>query len=312
MMRITTDRPIDRRIGSPAVVARGLTKRFGDVTAVQDLSFEVRPGRVTGFLGPNGAGKSTTLRMLLGLVRPTAGEATILGMPYDSLHRPITTVGAVLESQGFHPSRSGRNHLRVIAAAAGLPEARVDVVLDHVELSGAARRKIGRYSLGMRQRLGLASALLGDPTVLVLDEPANGLDPQGIRWLRELLRSFASAGNAVLMSSHLLAEMAQLADDVIVIHRGRLVRQGSVDDLTNGGAVLRVSAREPKRLAEVLEADGWSVRRDGGGLTVRGASADRVGELAYAAGIPLLELAKEHGTLEDVFLELTEGTEGER
>jgi ABC-2 type transport system ATP-binding protein len=312
MMRIRTDRPIDRRIGSPAVVARGLTKRFGDVTAVQDLSFEVRPGRVTGFLGPNGAGKSTTLRMLLGLVRPTAGEATILGMPYDSLHRPITTVGAVLESQGFHPSRSGRNHLRVIAAAAGLPEARVDVVLDHVELSGAARRKIGRYSLGMRQRLGLASALLGDPTVLVLDEPANGLDPQGIRWLRELLRSFASAGNAVLMSSHLLAEMAQLADDVIVIHRGRLVRQGSVDDLTNGGAVLRVSAREPKRLAEVLEADGWSVRRDGGGLTVRGASADRVGELAYAAGIPLLELAKEHGTLEDVFLELTEGTEGER
>jgi ABC-2 type transport system ATP-binding protein len=306
------DQPARERVGSPALVARALTKRFGDVVAVQDLSFEVRPGRVTGFLGPNGAGKSTTLRMLLGLVRPTAGASTVLGMPYVSLHRPTRTVGAVLETQGFHPTRSGRNHLRVSAAAAGFPEERVDLVLDHVGLVGSAGRKVGTYSLGMRQRLGLANALLGDPTVLVLDEPANGLDPQGIRWLREFLRGFASGGKAVLVSSHLLAEMAQMADDVIVIHRGRLVRQGSVDNLTNGGSVLRVSSPEPERLANVLEADGSSVRHDGGGtITVRNGSAERVGALAFAAGIPLLELAKEQGTLEDVFLELTNGMEGE-
>jgi ABC-2 type transport system ATP-binding protein len=280
---------------------------------VQDLSFEVRPGRVTGFLGPNGAGKSTTLRMLLGLVRPTAGEATVLGMPYVSLHRPTRTVGAVLETQGFHPIRSGRNHLRVSAAAAGFPEERVDVVLDQVGLSGTTGRKVGKYSLGMRQRLGLASALLGDPSVLILDEPANGLDPQGIRWLREFLREFASGGRAVLVSSHLLAEMAQMADDVIVIHLGRLVREGSIDDLTNGGSVLRVASAEPVRLAKALEAGGLSVRHDREGkVTVRDGTAERVGALAFAAGIPLLELAKEQGTLEDVFLELTNGMGGER
>jgi ABC-2 type transport system ATP-binding protein len=308
-----TMRTTSTATGSPAIVVRGLTKRFGDVTAVQDLSFEVRPGRVTGFLGPNGAGKSTTLRMLLGLVRPTAGEATVLGMPYVSLHRPTRTVGAVLETQGFHPIRSGRNHLRVSAAAAGFPEERVDVVLDQVGLSGTTGRKVGKYSLGMRQRLGLASALLGDPSVLILDEPANGLDPQGIRWLREFLREFASGGRAVLVSSHLLAEMAQMADDVIVIHLGRLVREGSIDDLTNGGSVLRVASAEPVRLAKALEAGGLSVRHDREGkVTVRDGTAERVGALAFAAGIPLLELAKEQGTLEDVFLELTNGMGGER
>jgi ABC-2 type transport system ATP-binding protein len=292
--------------GSPAIVARGLTKQFGDVAAVRDLSFAVRPGGVTGFLGPNGAGKSTTLRMLVGLVRPTAGEATVLGMPYSSLDHPMRAVGTVLETQSFHPLRSGRNHLRVLAAASGIPPVRVDEVLEQVGLKDVVGRKAGKYSLGMRQRLGLAGALLGDPQVLILDEPANGLDPQGIRWLREFLRGFASGGKAVLVSSHLLAEMAQMADEVIVIHRGRMIRQGSIDDLTNGGSLLRVASPQADRLANALESDGMSVKRDGAGrLTVRGGSAERVGELAIAAGIPLFELSHEQGTLEDVFLELT-------
>jgi ABC-2 type transport system ATP-binding protein len=305
-MTRTPESSVNGRTRSPAIIGRRLTKRFGDVTAVQDLSFEVRPGRVTGFLGPNGAGKSTTLGMLLGLVRPSEGEATVLGVPYRSLDRPAHLIGAVLETQSFHPLRSGRNHLRVLAAASGIPRARVDDVLEEVGLGGAVGRKAGKYSLGMRQRLGLASALLGDPCVLILDEPANGLDPQGIRWLRELLREFAHRGNAVLVSSHLLAEMAQMADDVIVIHRGRLIRQGTIAELTNGGAVLRVGSPQPDRLAKALEAEGMSVRRDGDGRLVVGqGSAERVGELAFRAGIPLVELANEQGTLEDVFLELT-------
>jgi ABC-2 type transport system ATP-binding protein len=292
--------------GSPAIVARGLTKRFGDVAAVHDLSFEVRPGGVTGFLGPNGAGKSTTLRMLVGLVRPTAGEASVLGMPYASLEHPMRAVGTVLETQSFHPLRSGRNHLRFLAAASGISEGRVDEVLHQVGLKDAVERKAGKYSLGMRQRLGLAGALLGDPQVLILDEPANGLDPQGIRWLREFLRDFASGGKAVLVSSHLLAEMAQMADEVIVIHRGRLIRQDSVGELTNGSSVLRVASPQAGRLADSLESDGMSVQREGEQrLMVRRGSAERVGELAVAAGITLFELSHEQGTLEDVFLELT-------
>jgi ABC-2 type transport system ATP-binding protein len=202
---------------------------------VDDLTFQVVPGRVTGFVGPNGAGKSTTLRMLLGLVAPDAGTATVLGMPYASLDRPAAKVGAVLDAQAFHPLRTGRDHLRVLAAAAGIDDARVAEVLSTVDLTAAADRKAGKYSLGMRQRLGLAAALLGDPDVLVLDEPANGLDPHGIRWLRRTLRAAADAGKAVLVSSHLLAEMAQTADDVIVVDRGRLVATGSVDELTNDG-----------------------------------------------------------------------------
>jgi ABC-2 type transport system ATP-binding protein len=244
--------------------------------------------------------------MLLGLVRPSEGDATVLGMPYRSLDRPGQIVGAVLETQSFHPLRSGRNHLRVLAAASGIPRARVDEVLEQVGLGGAVGRKAGKYSLGMRQRLGLAGALLGDPRVLILDEPANGLDPEGIRWLRELLREFAYRGNAVLVSSHLLAEMAQMADDVIVIHRGRLIRQGTIDELTNGGAVLRVASPQPDRLTRALEAEGMSVQRDGDGRLVVGhGSAERVGEVAFRAGIPLVELANEQATLEDVFLELT-------
>ncbi|HET7235131.1 MAG TPA: ATP-binding cassette domain-containing protein, partial [Actinomycetota bacterium] len=206
--------------------------------AVDDLSFEVRPGVVTGFLGPNGAGKSTTLRIVLGLVTPDEGSASVLGMPYESLAEPTRTVGAVLETQSFNPLRSGRNHLRVLAAAAGIEAARVDEVLGQVGLAAAAKRRAGKYSLGMRQRLGLAGALLGEPRVLILDEPANGLDPQGIRWLRDLLRAFAAEGNAVLVSSHLLSEMAQLADEVVVISRGRLVKQAAVNELTNGSRTL--------------------------------------------------------------------------
>lgn len=225
-------------LGSPAISVRRVTKRFGAVTAVEDLSFEVRPGVVTGFLGPNGAGKSTTLRMILGLVQPDDGSASVLGMPYQDLPNPTGMVGAVLETQSFNPMRSGRNHLQVMATAAGVSARRVDEVLEQVGLTAAARRKAGKYSLGMRQRLGLAGALLGEPRILILDEPANGLDPQGIRWLRELLRGFAAHGNAVLVSSHLLAEMAQLADEVIVIDRGHLRRQAPVRELTNGTRTL--------------------------------------------------------------------------
>ena len=296
-------------IASPAIVARGLTKRFGAVTAVEDLSFEVRPGLVTGFLGPNGAGKSTTMRMVLGLVYPTAGTATVLGLPYASLDRPATAVGAVLEVQSFHPLRTGRNHLRVLAAASGVPDRKVDEVLEIVDLEGAADRKAGGYSLGMRQRLALAAALLGDPRVLVLDEPANGLDPQGIRWLREFLRWFAGRGNAVFVSSHLLSEMAQMADDVIVIDQGRLVRQGSIAELTGGRSSLRVVSPDHEGLGRALIAAGLEPRSDDGGYLVADAPADLVGEIALHAGVTLSELAPRETTLEDAFLELTEGAE---
>jgi ABC-2 type transport system ATP-binding protein len=297
-------------IASPAVAVRGLTKRFGTVAAVEDLSFEVRPGHVTGFLGPNGAGKSTTMRMVLGLVRPTAGTATVLGLPYASLDRPAMTVGAVLEVQSFHPLRTGRNHLRVLAAASGVPDGRVDEVLEIVDLEGAADRKAGGYSLGMRQRLALAGALLGDPRVLVLDEPANGLDPQGIRWLREFLQRFAARGNAVLVSSHLLWEMDQMADEVVVIDRGRLVRQGTIADLTGGRASLRVSSPDREALGRALIAAGLEPRTDDEGVyIVTDAPGDLVGEIALHAGVALSELTTQELTLEDAFLELTEGAD---
>jgi ABC-2 type transport system ATP-binding protein len=262
---------------------------------------------VTGFLGPNGAGKSTTLRMILGLVRPTAGTATVLGVPYPSLDSPSQAVGAVLETQSFHPLRSGRDHLRVLAVASGVPASRVDVVLEQVGLTEAADRKAGKYSLGMRQRLGLAGALLGDPRVLILDEPANGLDPQGIRWLREFLRAFAAHGRAVLVSSHLLSEMAQMAEEVIVVHRGRLVSQGSVQELTGRTSTVQVASPVPDVLAAELVAAGMTVRRDGEGLVlVSGGSAETVGERAFEAGIPLYELTTVHATLEEAFFELTQ------
>ena len=305
----TADRPALERapLGSPPISVRGVTKRFGKVTAVDDLSFEVHPGVVTGFLGPNGAGKSTTLRIVLGLVAPTEGSATVLGMPYRSLPAPTKTVGAVLETQSFNPLRSGRNHLRVLASASGIPQGRVDDVLEQVGLAAAARRHAGTYSLGMRQRLGLAAALLGDPRILILDEPANGLDPQGIRWLRDLLRGFARDGNAILVSSHVLTEMAQLADEVIVINRGRLVRQASVAELTHGSRQLRVITSEVPRLAAALRERGLGVVTTGDGeLRVSGADAARVGMIAFESRVPVLGLAEKETSLEDAFLELTE------
>ena len=234
---------IGRRCGSvggvePVVSALGLTKRFGDLTAVSELTFALEPGCVTGFLGPNGAGKTTTLRMLLGLAEPTAGQALVFGRRFAELERPATRVGAVLEASDLHPGRSGRDHLRVLAAAAGLARDRVEEVLALVELTGAADRRVAGYSLGMRQRLGLAAALLGDPELLVLDEPANGLDPEGVRWLRDFLRGFAADGGTVLISSHHLAEVAQTVDRVVIIDDGRLVAEAPLSELTTGSSSL--------------------------------------------------------------------------
>jgi ABC-2 type transport system ATP-binding protein len=220
------------------VTVSSLTKRFGEIVAVDDLTFSLRRGTVTGFLGPNGAGKTTTLRLLLGLAEPTAGEALLFGRRYRDLDQPARRVGAVLESTDFHPGRSGRDHLRALALAAKIPPARVEEVLELVELATAAERRVKTYSLGMRQRLGLATALLGDPELLILDEPANGLDPAGIHWLRRFLRRFAEQGRTVLVSSHMLAEAAQTVDDVVIIDHGRLVTTGRLDELTEDGRTL--------------------------------------------------------------------------
>jgi ABC-2 type transport system ATP-binding protein len=292
------------------VVAEGLTKRYGSQAAVDDLSFRVRAGAVTGFLGPNGAGKTTTLRMVLGLARPTAGRALINGVSYAELDDPARTVGAALEVSGLHPGRSGRNHLRSLAAMAGIAEPRVDELLELVELTPAAGRRAGKYSMGMRQRLQLAATLLGDPEVLVLDEPANGLDPQGIRWLRDFLRAKAAEGRTVLVSSHLLSEVAQTVDDVVVISRGRLVYEGTIEQFTHrAGGGVRVRSRDDGRLAAAMERAGGRVRRGSGDhLLVDGLAAEAVGELALAEGIALSELTGEGASLEDVFLELTSGT----
>jgi ABC-2 type transport system ATP-binding protein len=295
------------------ITVQGLTKRFGDVLAVDRLDFGVEEGTVTGFLGPNGAGKTTTLRMLLGLVAPTSGSATVGGRPYRELPDPLRRVGAVLEAGGFHPGRTARDHLRVLATAAGLAQGRVDQVLDQVGLAGAAGRRVGGFSLGMRQRLGLASALLGDPEVLVLDEPANGLDPEGVRWLRGLVRGLAAEGRTVLVSSHLLAEVAQTVDQVVIIDRGRLVAQSSVDALTAGAErTVRVRTPEPARLRDLLVARGASVTLDGpDGLVVGGATTEQVGQAAAAGGVVLHEMRFDRSNLEDVFLTLT-GKEGDR
>jgi ABC-2 type transport system ATP-binding protein len=294
-----------------AIEAVGLTKRYGSVTAVEDLSFKVRAGAVTGFLGPNGAGKTTTLRMVLGLARPTAGHATVAGRRYAELDDPARTVGANLEVAGAHPGRSGRNHLHALAAMAGLARGRVEDVLRLVELADAADRRVGKYSLGMRQRLGLAATLLGDPRVLVLDEPANGLDPRGIRWLRDFLRTMAAEGRTVLVSSHVLAEVAQTVDDVVVIHKGRMVTQGPVSQLTSRGTVL-VRTPQPDELQAALRRAGLDVTvQDDGALLVDSGDAAGIGELAHAAGTPLHELTPLAASLEEAFLALTsEGREG--
>ncbi|MEV4461800.1 ATP-binding cassette domain-containing protein [Microbispora sp. NPDC049633] len=274
------------------------------------VSFSVEAGSVTGYLGPNGAGKTTTLRSLLGLVTPDSGEALVNGERYVTLPRPVTEVGAVLEATNFHPGRTARNHLRVLCTAAGLPDARADEALEQVGLADAANKRVLGFSLGMRQRLALASALLGRPRVYILDEPANGLDPAGIEWLRGFLRHLAhDEGAAVLVSSHVLAEVEQTVDNVVIIAKGRLVRQGSLAELTsNGGEVIRVRSAQAADLAPALESAGASIERvDDGLLRVRGLDAETIGQVALDRRIVLTEVAQERSDLQKVFLELTEG-----
>mgnify|MGYP001821550718 CR=1 FL=1 len=281
-----------------------VTKSYGGTAAVDDLSFVVKPGRVTGFLGPNGAGKSTTMKILLGLASATSGVATIGGRAYRELSDPTATVGASVESDAVHPGRSGRNHLRSLADATGTPVERVDEVLELVDLSGAANRQAGAYSLGMKQRLGLAAALLCDPPVLVLDEPGNGLDPQGIRTLRNLLRSRAADGNTVFVSSHLLGEVEQLADDVVVVSRGRLVTSGSLAELQQSASLVRTASSDALRVT--LEAAGGVVENgQPETLVVRGLSLDEIGEQAFNAGIALHELSRHADSQEERFFAST-------
>jgi ABC-2 type transport system ATP-binding protein len=298
------------------IVVSGLAKQYKNVRAVDNLSFTVEPGRVTGFLGPNGAGKTTTLRMLLNLVTPTAGGATIGGRRYADLDQPLRHVGAVLEASSAHKGRTGINHLRVIAAAAGLPRQRADEVLALVGLTPAAKRKFKGYSLGMKQRLGIAAAMLGDPRVLVLDEPANGLDPEGIRWMRGFLKTLATEGRTVLVSSHLLSEMQLLADDIVIIAAGKLVRQGTVDQILGSMAQsgqVRVRTPQIAELTAALTAQNAAVTKaDDGALLVAGVDAPTVGRAALAAGVELHELTTERPDLEGVFLELTAGKAGIR
>jgi ABC-2 type transport system ATP-binding protein len=289
------------------IQVENLTKRFRKTVAVDDLSFKIREGAITGFLGPNGAGKTTTLRVILGLVHATAGRATVMGRLYRQLESPTQQVGAVLEATDFHPGRSGRNHLRVLASATGIPRSRVEDVLRIVDLQAAAGRRAGGYSLGMRQRLSLAGALLGDPRILVLDEPANGLDPQGIRWLREFLRSLAAEGRTIFISSHVLAELEQIVDEVVIIHRGKFVVQATTAELV-ARAAGGIRARSPQadRLRAALEQAGVKVASSEGDLlTLADATTAQVGEIAAARGIVLHELVAESSSLEEAFLDLT-------
>lgn len=285
---------------------RSLTKRYGPTVAVDDLSFAVHAGRVTGFLGPNGAGKTTTMRALLGLLRPSSGEALVDGHRPAEMADPLRTIGAALEATAFHPGRSGRAHLRTLAAAARIPRSRVEEVLELVELSGAAGRRVKGYSLGMRQRLALAAALLGNPRTLILDEPANGLDPQGMRWLRDLLRAQAAEGRTVLVSSHVLSEVSQTADELIVIRNGKLVSQTTLAEFTAGAVHrMRVRAANLDRLATALAEDGAKVEPDGdGALLVADADGEEIGEAALRLGIALHELAPQRSSLEERFLEV--------
>lgn len=290
----------------------GLTKRFGNVTAVDDLSFTVQPGRVTGFLGPNGAGKTTTLRSLLGLVRPTAGTVTFGGMAYRDLPEPLRAVGAALEAASFHPGRTARNHLALSAIAAGIPRSRVQTVLDQVGIGEFADRRVGGYSLGMRQRLGLAYTLLGDPGVLVLDEPINGLDPEGIRWIRSFLRSLATEGRTVLVSSHLLSEVQQSVDDVIIIANGRLVHTGELASL-DAETTPRVVVDSPHRdaLASALRASGLDFTEGRTGLVVNSDDPAYVGHVVFQAGVEVSNLHRQKAGLEDSFLSLVAGGDHE-
>ncbi|MGB3185414.1 MAG: ABC transporter ATP-binding protein [Ornithinimicrobium sp.] len=301
----------DERAGN-AIEIRGLTKRFAKFTAVDDLTFDVQPGRITGFLGPNGAGKTTTLRMLLGLVKPTSGTGLIGGKAYAELPQPLDVVGAALEATNFHPGRSGRDHLRVLAVTHGIPDSRVDEMLELVGIPAAARKRAGGYSMGMRQRLGLAAALLGNPQVLILDEPANGLDPEGIRWLRGLLRALAGEGKTILISSHLLSEVEQTVDDVVIIANGHLVRQGTINEL-HGETSTLVRVADPERLVAALDAAGISgaPTNDHGNGAVEVSTGDlaMVGEAAHTGGVAVHELRTLRTDLERLYFELTESPE---
>jgi ABC-2 type transport system ATP-binding protein len=293
----------------PLVEIRDLIKDYGQVRAVDGLSFGVEPGTITGFLGPNGSGKTTTLRALLGLLTPTSGSATIAGRPYRELAAPLREVGAMLEAAA-HPARTARNHLRILAAEASVPRTRVDELLALVELSAAADRRVGGFSLGMRQRLGLAGALIGDPALLVLDEPSNGLDPEGIRWLRDFLRALTSDGRTILLSSHVLAEVAQTVDDVVVISHGRVVAHAPLDELTSwGGHQVRVRSSQPEALARALRAGGLDASLpDGDELTVTGATEHAVAQLAFDSGIVVHGIVADASSLEDAFFTLTNAT----
>ena len=287
---------------------RNLTKRFGSFVAVDDLSFDVEPGRITGFLGPNGAGKTTTLRMLLGLVHQSEGTATIDGQRYVDLADPQGTVGAALEATNFHPGRSGRDHLRVLADAGRIPLTRVDELLELTGIPAAARKRAGEYSMGMRQRLGLAAALLGDPRVLVLDEPANGLDPEGIRWLRGFLRHLSNEGKTILVSSHLLQEVEQTVDEVVIIANGRLVRSGNIAELHGSPSAL-VRTSDPERLAGALRVADVTTSPGSDGVLVADTTDLRlIGDVALRAGLPIYGLEARRADLEALFFELTEGT----
>ncbi|HEY8787526.1 MAG TPA: ABC transporter ATP-binding protein [Actinopolymorphaceae bacterium] len=312
---------IQRPAGDGQISVSHLSKRFGPIAAVDDLSFDVDPGRVTGFLGPNGAGKTTTLRMLLGLITPTSGSATIGGRRYVDIPRPSRVVGAALEASSFHPGRTARDHLRVMALPAGVSDRRVDELLELVGLDIAAGRRVGSFSLGMRQRLALAGTLLGDPSVLLLDEPANGLDPEGIAWLRGLLRTLAAEGRTVLISSHVLAEVQQTVDDVVIIARGKLVHSSDLEALAAlAGRSVRARTPEPTRLAELLRGAGLTVSdvvpmppgvdprtalaHDVGRVEVVDVDSAVVARLAADAAVPIFELAVQELELEQVFLEL--------
>jgi len=290
------------------ITVRGLSKRYGVVHAVDDLTFEVEPGAVTGFLGPNGAGKSTTMRMVMGLDRPTAGSATVDGARYVDLPAPLHRVGALLDAGAMHPGRTGRAHLRVAALSNGISRARVDEVIDQVGLEAAASRRIKGYSLGMRQRLGIAAALLGDPAVLLFDEPVNGLDLDGVRWIRSLLRGFADEGRTVLVSSHLMSEVQLIADRVVIIGRGRLIADARTDEVLHGLGGARVRVRSPRaaELEEALTSRGPVERTAPDELEVTGVAATEIGDLAHALGVPLHHLAEVEHSLEQAYLSLTE------
>ncbi len=284
-----------------------LSKHYGETLAVNDLDFEVKAGVVTGFLGPNGSGKSTTMRVIMGLDRPSSGRATINGQTYDQLKSPLREVGALLDAKALDPSRSARNHLRALTLANRIPVSRVDEVLEFVGVASVANKKVGGFSLGMSQRLGIAGALLGDPGILLFDEPVNGLDPEGIRWIRDFFRSLAKEGRTVFVSSHLMSEMAVSADQIIVIGRGKFITSGTVDDLTaNAVGTVLVRSNDPARLAEVLRAANATVEvLNDNGLNVDGLNSEQVGEAAFAAGIVVHELTPQRASLEDVFMTLT-------